>query len=140
MEVKVQPILKFLGIDIVNVNLNIMTPYDHEKKPPVDINIVPKVFYPEDRPEEFTIIMDLTVNSKEYFNISIVAFGGFSINGKSSDPGFKPFINVNAPAIAFPYVRAFLSTLTSNLGAGFPPLIIPPHFFQGEMEEYKPPK
>jgi preprotein translocase subunit SecB len=138
MDVKVQPILKFQGIDIVNVNVNLINSFDHEKQPPIDMTIVPKVFYPEDRPNNFTIIVDLKVSSKDFFNISIVAFGGFSLNKSTNEADSKPFININAPAIMFPYVRSFLSTLTANLGAGFPPIILPPHFFQGEMEEYKP--
>ena len=51
-----------------------------------------------------------------------------------NDKEIKPFIDINAPAIMFPYVRAFLSTLTANLGAGFPPIILPPQIFQGELE------
>lgn len=138
MEVKVQPILKFQGIDIANVNVNMVNPFNHEAKPQIDVAIVPKIFYPEDRINDFTIIIDLKVGSKDYFNISIVAFGSFSLNKSVKEPDLKPFINSNAPAIMFPYVRSFLSTLTANLGTGFPPIILPPHFFQGEMEEFKP--
>ena len=138
MEVKLQPILKFQGIDIANVNVNLITAFNHETQPPIDLTIIPKVFYPEDRVNDFTIIIDLKIGSKEYFNISIIAFGQFSLNKSVNEPDSKPFINTNAPAIMFPYVRSFLSTLTANLGAGFPPIILPPHFFQGELEEFKP--
>lgn len=138
MDVKVQPILKFQGIDIVNVNVNLLNPFNHEEQPPIDLTIVPKVFYPDDSPNEFTIIVDLKVGSKDFFNISIVAFGRFTLNKLAIEPESKPFIDMNAPAIMFPYVRSFLSTLTANLGAGFPPIILPPHFFQGELEIVKP--
>ncbi len=33
------------------------------------------------------------------------------------------FININAPAIAFPYLRSFVSTFTLN--AGYQPIILP---------------
>lgn len=33
-------------------------------------------------------------------------------------------IKINAPAIAFPFLRSFITTLTAN--AGFPPVILPP--------------
>jgi preprotein translocase subunit SecB len=138
MEVKVQPILTFKGIDIANVVVNMISPFDHAVQPPFDLAIIPKVFYPVDRPNDFTIIIELKVSSKDYFNISIVGFGGFVLNKPISEPDAKLFINVNAPAIMFPYVRAFLSTLTANLGNGFPPILLPPHFFQGELEEVKP--
>ena len=138
MDVKVQPILKFQGVDIVNVTVNLLNSFNHEEKPAIDLTIVPKVFYPEDRPNEFTIIVDLKVSAKEYFNIAVVAFGGFMLNKPANDPDSKPFIDINAPAIMFPYVRSFISTLTANLGEGFPPIILPPQLFQGELEEFKP--
>jgi len=47
----------------------------------------------------------------------------------------KVFVNINAPAIMFPYVRAFITTLTTNLGNVTSPLIIPTQFFKGELEE-----
>lgn len=137
MDIKVQPILKFQGIDIVNVNVNLINSFNHSEKPPIDLTIIPKVFYPDDRPNEFTIIVDLKVASKDFFNITIVAYGGFTLNKPANEVDSKPFIDINAPAIMFPYVRSFLSTLTANLGTGFPPIILPPHLFQGELEEYR---
>jgi preprotein translocase subunit SecB len=131
-----QLILKFLGTDIVKVNVSLKNPFNHDEHPPVEISIKPKVFYPDDNLEQFTIIIDLDVTSRDYFTISIVSFGRFSLNKPVSEPGSKLFIDVNAPAIMFPYVRAFLSTLTANLGRSFPPIILPPHFFQGELEEH----
>lgn len=44
-------------------------------------------------------------------------------------------VNSNSPAIMFPYVRAFISTLTTNLGNVTGPLLIPTQFFRGELEE-----
>lgn len=140
MEVKTQPILKFQGIDIVNLNVNLQNPFNHDEKPPIELSVKPKVFYPEDRPEEFTIIVELKVGSKNYFDIEVVAFGNFSLNKPAIESDVKPFIDINAPAIMFPYVRSFLSTLTANLGSGFPPIILPPQFFQGELEVLVPPK
>jgi len=33
------------------------------------------------------------------------------------------FVQINAPAIAFPYLRSFVSTMTIN--AGFAPIVLP---------------
>jgi preprotein translocase subunit SecB len=137
MEVKEQSILNFRGVNIVNVNLSIMKAFAINEQPPIDLSIIPKIFYPDDNPNDFTIILDLKIAGKDYFNISVIAFGNFNLNKPTSDPESKGFINVNAPAIMFPYVRAFLSTLTSNLGNNFLPIILPPHFFQGDLEVYK---
>lgn len=138
MDVKIQPILKFQGIDIVNVNVTLLNPINLDDQPKIDLTIIPKVFYPENSPNEFTIIVDLKIEAKDFFNIAIVAFGRFNLNKSAIEPEAKPFIDINAPAIMFPYVRSFLSTLTANLGAGFPPITLPPHFFQGELEAFIP--
>ncbi len=138
MEIKVQPILKFHGVDIPNVNVNLTRHFNNESdQPEVELEIMPKVFYPEGKQNEFTIIIDLKISSKDYFNIAIVAFGSFELNKPTNDLESKTFINTNAPAIMFPYVRSFLSTLTSNLGSGIIPIILPPHFFKGDLEEFK---
>jgi preprotein translocase subunit SecB len=138
MDIKVQPILKFQGVDIVNVNVNLINPFNQDEKPKIDLKVIPKVFYPDNSPNDFTIIIDLNVGADDFFNISVVAFGRFSLNRLAKESDLKPFIDINAPAILFPYVRAFLSTLTANLGAGFPPIILPPQIFEGELEEYIP--
>lgn len=41
------------------------------------------------------------------------------------DDDFKnsPFLKINAPAIAFPYVRSYISNLT--LQSGYPPVFLP---------------
>jgi len=138
MNVGIQPILKFEGINIVNLDVKQIAPLNPTEEAPIDLTIIPKVFFPDNNSSNFTIIIELKIGSKNYFDISIVAFGNFSLNKSVNEPDSKVFINTNAPAIMFPYVRSFLSTLTSNLGSGFAPIILPPHFFQGELEEFKP--
>lgn len=45
------------------------------------------------------------------------------ITDNESDFKNNPFFNQNAPAIAYPYIRAFISTLMLN--AGYPALMLP---------------
>lgn len=47
----------------------------------------------------------------------------------------SPMINVNAKAIAFPFVRSFINTVTSN--AGLPPLVLPALNFVKRQQEEK---
>ncbi len=138
MEIGKQNKLNFNGVDFVNVNVNIENPIPKTGAPLVDFKINPKVFYPEDATNEFIIINDVRLSCKGFFAISVLAFGFFKmpeLTGNIRDQ--KPFININAPAIMFPYIRSFISTLTANLGVNFAPIIIPPHFFQGDLEEHK---
>lgn len=139
MQVKEQPILKFHGFDIGSVNVTQINSYDFENQPQLDSQIVPKVFFPENSPNDFTVIIDLKVEAKGFFSIAIVAFGHFSIGIDKNSKEAKPYIHLNAPAIMFPYVRSFLSMLSVNMGNSYPPIVLPPHFFNGEMEEFKLP-
>lgn len=79
----------------------------------------------KDSPKEFCIIFDIDLNNtdkEDSFHMYIRANAYFNAtkalpeNFESSD-----FAMINAPAIAFPYVRAFISNLTMNMG--FNPII-----------------
>lgn len=137
MEVALQNKLHFIGVDFVNINVTVENHVPKDNPPTIDFKITPKVFYPDGTTDEFVIINDVKLTCKDFFNISIIAFGFFRMPGITGDiKDQKPFININAPAIMFPYIRSFISTLTGNLGVNFQPIIIPPHFFHGELEEH----
>ncbi len=71
------------------------------------------------------------------FKLKIKAVAHFSTID-AIDDGFKqsPFIRINAPAIAFPYIRTFISNLTLN--SGFDAIILPTFNFIQMAEENKP--
>ena len=77
----------------------------------------------------FAIVFDLKlVNVKKLFNLTIKAIGHFRVT-ESIQPEFfdSPFMTVNAPAIGFPYLRAFLSNFM--LSAGYDPIMLPSYNF-----------
>jgi preprotein translocase subunit SecB len=137
MEVSPQAQLTFLGVDVFHVSFASQKPY--LLNTPVDLQIIPKVFYPEDRPNDFNIVIEAKLTCAEYYDITIGVMGRFSINQELAPDLRKVFINSNAPAILFPYVRSFISTFSSNLGGSVNPIIIPPQFFKGDLEEVKLP-
>lgn len=82
----------------------------------------------------FAIIFDLHLkNKKKGFKLDIEAIAHFHISEPVGE-SFKdsPFMLVNAPAIAFPYLRAFLSTFMLN--AGFEPIMLPSYNFTKFIE------
>lgn len=133
MEVKEQIKLTFHGVDIFNVQFFSENPMDNSKN--IDLNIIPRVFYPDNVSLEFKIIFEVTVKSEGFFNLSMQAVGHFSIEKEVDDRVKKNFVNVNAPAIMFPYIRSFITTFTSSLGNSTGSIVLPPHFFKGELEE-----
>jgi preprotein translocase subunit SecB len=58
------------------------------------------------------------------FNLEINAIGHF-VTTETINEDFKKtsFLTINAPAIAYPYLRAFISTLILNMG--FSPVMLP---------------
>ena len=57
------------------------------------------------------------------FHIEIDATADYSFKKKTTLDELDTFFYVNAPALLFPYIRAYISTLT-NL-SGFPPVNLP---------------
>lgn len=125
--------LKFTSVDfpVVNFHSDKQLLDDQE----ININIEPKVFFPKDFPNTFKIIQEVNVSVKDTFNLFIVAIGSFELNDVEDEKMKNNFININAPAIMFPYIRSFISTLTSNLGNVTGTLNIPPQFFKGEIKK-----
>lgn len=135
MEVKTQSKLIFQGVTFPNVHYDAFSRYDGNKS--ISVNVVPKVFYPEDDKLFFRIVMEVNLTCDGSFNLFLNAIGDFSFDKELKEEDLKKtFVNVNAPAIMFPYVRSFVSTFTGNLGGIIGCLTIPTKFFSGELEEY----
>ena len=135
MEILGQIQLKFHGVDFPVINLISEKHFIHNEDNRIDIDIKPKVFYPKDEPEYFKIIQEIKLSSDKYFDLFILAVGTFELKAELDEKTKKSFVNINAPAIMFPYVRSFISTLTANLGNITGTLTIPTQFFKGELEE-----
>lgn len=133
MEVLNQPKLIFHGVDIINIKLNSIKQYDNQTT--IDLDIQPKVFYPEDE-NFFKIFMEVQIKSEEFFELNLVGIGNFELDKEIADENLKKtFVGTNAPAIMFPYIRSFITTLTANLGNVTTALTIPTQFFKGDLPE-----
>lgn len=133
MEIKNQISLKFLGVDIINVEFQVFNPVTESV--PLNINIIPKVFYPNEAPGIFRIIMEVSIFAESYVILNVVALGNFEFGESVDEQLKKQFVNHNAPPIMFPYIRSFISTFTANCGNSINRLLIPTQFFQGNLEE-----
>lgn len=134
MEVSNQPRLLFNGVDFVNISFNTVKQYDNNTA--IDLKIEPKVFYPENDNTTFKIVMEVLASCQDYFYLNVVGVGNFELDKEFNDDKLKKvFVNTNAPAIMFPYVRSFIATLTANIGNITGTLTIPTQFFQGDLPE-----
>ncbi len=72
----------------------------------------------------YSLFFDITINDKsESLNIFLNIEGKFEFDKDLTDSEKESFFKINAPAILFPYVRAYISTLTSL--SGINPIILP---------------
>ncbi|MBK6698731.1 MAG: protein-export chaperone SecB [Saprospiraceae bacterium] len=133
MEVKQQALLKFHGVDFQQVNFLAMGVVPPENKH-IDMSITPSVYFPDYSESFFHVLFNVSLSSDKFFNLNIAAIGKFEIIGVPTDDIKNNFIHVSSAPIMFPYVRAFISTLTANLGKVPGTLSIPPHIFSGQLE------
>jgi len=133
MDSSVQANLSFLGTDILTVNFTSVRAYKNEV--PIDFSINAKVFYPKKANDQFKIIMEVGLKAEGFFELVVAAVGHFKLDKSLTSELQNSFVNVNAPAIMFPYVRSFITTVTSNVGQNIVPIIIPAQFFSGNLEE-----
>jgi preprotein translocase subunit SecB len=82
------------------------------------------VFYPQNESNKFSIVFDLHIKHPGDFELNTKYVSVFSTS-ENIDEEFKnsAFTKINAPAIAFPFMRSFVATITLN--AGFSPTILP---------------
>ncbi len=69
-------------------------------------------------------MISITLPDVEKFSLAVDAQTSFSTQ-EAIDKRFKDsdFANINAPAIAFPFLRSFIQTICVN--AGIPPIVLP---------------
>jgi preprotein translocase subunit SecB len=71
-----------------------------------------------------TIFIVNVVDKSNVFNLQVKASEDYEIIGEVPPEIYENFVRLNAPAIAYPYLRAFISNMV--LQAGMNPIIIPP--------------
>lgn len=132
MDLQVQ--LKHIHFNEIEFKVN---PLEKAIPIPLDTNLGIGFAIAEDNKNRFAIIFDIKLSDKDnIFNLSLKATAHFETD-KPIEPDFKdsPFAKINAPAIAFPYIRTFISNLTLN--SGFNPIILPSFNFVRLAEDKK---
>ena len=89
---------------------------DFDKEETLNINITPSGIKEKDK---FTLTLDLKIADRnDLFNINITAEAYFYFREDTSFDMMGHFFTINAPAIIFPYIRGYISMLTSLSGCG----------------------
>jgi preprotein translocase subunit SecB len=87
----------------------------------IDIGVAGK----DDRKNNrFSLKMDVKVrDEEENMNINVVMIGFFEFDHDCTEKELGMYFNTNAPAIIFPYVRAYIASLTTLSGVA--PVVLP---------------
>lgn len=80
-------------------------------------------FFPEDKNKQFIIVFDINLKDKSFDLVVQIAFVFITEEEITEEFKFSNFPKINAPAIAFPFIRSYISNLT--LQSGFDPVILP---------------
>jgi preprotein translocase subunit SecB len=96
---------------------------DGEPSTKFDLNFSPKGFVNK-KESRFQLHLGVNItDEKDVFSIEIQAVADFIFSSGIESKQLNSFFYVNAPAILFPYIRAYISTLTTL--SGLKPLTLP---------------
>jgi|AntRauTorcE11898_2_1112593.scaffolds.fasta_scaffold51438_2 preprotein translocase subunit SecB len=137
MQIKEQNKLSFNGVDFVHVDFDAQKPFDKSKK--VDIDVDTKVYFPKGDETIFNLLFETTLECEDFFKLQVTAIAMFKTSEVIDKELKDNFINTNAPAIVFPYIRAFISNFTANLGTTVGTLTLPPHIVSGPVDVIEAP-
>jgi preprotein translocase subunit SecB len=115
---------------VINMNFSFL---DENKRDENSFDLKSESLFPENEKKSFGVGFNLEVKDVD-FDLSIEALFMFSLDEEITEE-FKlsDFPKINAPAIAFPYLRALVSNLT--LQSGFDPVMLPSINFVKLAEE-----
>ena len=120
--------ITFLGTQVSQLSLLVGESNNTELKDDFQLSFVNG--YSEEDEKSFIVKFSVTVSSEEEkFKLELEYSGLFSADEIISDE-FKNshFPSINAPAIAYPFMRSFINTITVN--ANLNPVILPTINFQ----------
>ncbi len=93
--------------------------------------------FSEDDLKSFRIKFRAVISSEVGYELT-VEYSSFFETDEEIIESFKSsnFVTINAPAIAYPFFRSFISTITLN--AGYEPILIPTINFQAMAQKNNP--
>ena len=111
---------QFRGFQIIR---SLIERNDKNASKKVSLDFLPKGFINKTE-SNFQLHLDVRIEDEnKAFKIEITAIANYVFEKKESLDALNKFFFINAPALLFPYLRAYISTLT-NL-SGFEPVNLP---------------
>jgi len=123
MKPKVQPLIKLEEVRAVKVDFD-ATQADLTNWEEKDVDLKYYNSFTKEQVHYFTVVFLIKISIGSV-KISAEYEGVFKSKFSTKDEKFvdSTLLKISAPAMVFPYVRAFITTLSTN--CGLPPIIIP---------------
>lgn len=103
---------RFEGYKIIHSQLNLSDSLVSSEEYSIGIKAKGKI-----QGDRFYLTLDTTVSSKdENISANVIMVGEFVFNKEIAKEMLGGLFCINAPAIMFPYIRAYISTLTALSG------------------------
>jgi preprotein translocase subunit SecB len=115
---------KFLGYIVSESSFEVTNPFFVNPSQKNELSVDVQQNFNKDNARFVEVVLRIKLKNEENsFRVALTIKGGFEADKEMSDELFKQMYTINAPAILFPYARAFVSTLTGQ--AGVPQIILP---------------
>lgn len=124
-----QQAIRLVNFIVSDVSMHINDPSIDKQKGKMKVNIEVEMGFDENQNKNYAVNFNVALSREnKSFQLSLKASAIF-VTQKPIDDEFKEsgFVKINSPAIAFPYIRSFISTLTTN--AGINPVVLPAYNF-----------
>lgn len=130
-------IIQLKSIQFPFVKMDVENYQDVNNKVEVNFSInINNNFRIQECSKSFEVVLAVAVKASNGIIIDVTAKSVFSTSEDITDEFIRGnFPNVNAPAIVYPYIRAYISNLTVN--GGYPAIIIPAVNFQYLAEKQR---
>lgn len=112
------------NVKIVNVNYATNDHLSRDVSGELKVNLQYRLSFNEKDAHNYIVEFFIEIEKADKLQLSLKAVALFATQ-ESINKDFKQssFANLNSPAIAFPYVRSFVTTFSTN--AGLDPIILP---------------
>ncbi len=122
---KLQNAFRLVSTQANEISLNTSILFDRKITDELNLDIGHGIMFSPEHDKQFVVQFEVKLKSeKTEFNIFIKYLALFECKDSITDD-FRnsEFVNMNAPAIAFPYLRSFISSFV--LESGYDPVILP---------------
>ena len=131
----IQYAIRLVNFFVTSVNMTATDPNDKKLTESLKVNIGYGLGFNEIKLNSYLVNFNIDLSNKnKSFLLELKASALFE-STEDIDDDFKNsvFVQTNSPAIAFPFLRSFINTLTTN--AGINPVILPAFNFSKQEKK-----